>query len=281
MAINDFSTLVCMAATMSIAFVATEYVTSYTKNLCERFFKFTKFVKDSFTKCHDTLMDDESLKQLHPVVIDGQSTNGKIEEVKRKNEQTKKKIDNMKAQKLSEMTEMCQTRSMSSLCLFVFMFNAFVLLLGSIEPKFETFAFRHLAILSILSVVYILFGWCLGEYEFRYSWLRFSSLKHAAYSFFAIALVTICLCSSGWNMVDDVAYYWWWILLCSTIISYLNFIVFILKVKRKAIAFRNDVEESTTLLMKECEEVGKEAQDLRTISRMSENLKSNPFDTLG
>ena len=71
-----------MAATMSIAFVATEYVTSYTKNLCERFFKFQEFVKTSFKECRDILTDKESLKQLHPVVIDGQSTNGKIEEAK-------------------------------------------------------------------------------------------------------------------------------------------------------------------------------------------------------
>jgi len=280
MAINDFSTLVCMAATMSIAFVATEYVTSYTKNLCERFFKFTKFINDSFTKCRDVLMDDESLKQLHPVVIDGQSTNGKIEEVKRKNEQTKKEINNMEAQKLSEMTEMCQTRSMSSLCLFVFMFNAFVLLLGGIEPNFKEFALRHLSVLSILSVVYIFFGWCLGEYEFRYSWLRFSSLRHAAYSFIVMALATIVLCNSGWCIIDYITDYWWWILLVSTVFSYLNFIVFILKVKRKAIAFRDDVEESTALLMGKCKKVGKEAQDLRTISRMSEDLKSSPFATL-
>lgn len=53
MAINDFSTLICMAATMSIAFVATEYVTSYTKTLCERFFKFQEYVKASFDECRN------------------------------------------------------------------------------------------------------------------------------------------------------------------------------------------------------------------------------------
>lgn len=281
MAINDFSTLVCMAATMSIAFVATEYVTSYTKNLCERFFKFTNFVNESFNKCRNTLMDEESLKQLHPVDINGKSTNGKIEDVKRKSEQTKKKIKDVETQKLSEMTEMCQTRSMSSLCLFIFMFDTSILLLGSIEPNFGEFALKHLSVLGILSIIYIIFGWCLGEQESPHSWLHFSSLKHAAYSFIMIVLVTTGLCNSGWNVVGYIADYWWWILFVSTIFSYLNFIVFIVKVRRNAIAFRKDIEDSTTSLMKECQEVEKEAQALRTISRMSEDLKSSPFDTLG
>lgn len=103
MAKNDFSTLICMAATMSIAFVATEYVTSYTKNLCERFFKFQEFVKTSFKECRDILTDKESLKQLHPVVIDGQSTNGKIEEAKRQNESINKEIDELENKKILEV----------------------------------------------------------------------------------------------------------------------------------------------------------------------------------
>lgn len=280
MAINDFSTLICMAATMSIAFVATEYVTSYTKNLCERFFKFTEYVRDSYKKCRDILMDEESFKQLHPVVIDGQSTNGKIEEAKRKSEQVTKKINDTESKKLSEMTDMCQTRSMSSLCLFVFMLNTTLLLLGSVESKVGYSILKYSSTLCILSMIYILFGWCLGEYEFRNSCLRFSSLKHSTYSFIVLVLLMIGLCNIGWCTIDYISNFWWWLLLSCTIVSYLNFLVFILKVRWKATKFKNDIEKSASELMEECKEIEKETQELRTISKVSADLHANPFNTL-
>lgn len=280
MAINDFSTLICMAATMSIAFVATEYVTSYTKNLCERFFKFTEYVRDSYKKCRDILMDEESFKQLHPVVIDGQSTNGKIEEAKRKSEQVTKKINDTESKKLSEMTDMCQTRSMSSLCLFVFMLNTTLLLLGSVESKVGYSILKYSSTLCILSMIYILFGWCLGEYEFHNSCLRFSSLKHATYSFIVLVLLMIGLCNIGWCTIDYISNFWWWLLLSCTIVSYLNFLVFILKVRWKATKFKNDIEKSASELMEECKEIEKETQELRTISKVSADLHANPFNTL-
>lgn len=280
MAINDFSTLIGMAATLSIAFVATEYVTSYTKNLCERFFKFQEFVKASFKVCRDILTDKETLKLLRPSIVDGRSTNSKIEEAKRKNELITKKIDDIEKQKLSEMTEMCQTRSMSSLCLFVFMLNVFLLLLGSIEPRFSDFAVRHLSVLSLLSMIYILLGWCLGEYEFHYSLLHFSSLRHAVYSFIVIVLITVWLCNKSWSFIDDIVDAWWWILLSCTIISYLNFLVFILKVRWKAAMFKKDIGKAASEIMKECKEIEEETQALRTISKVSADLQTDPFNTL-
>ena len=40
MEINDFSAVIELIATISVAFVAVEYVKSYTNILCERFFNF-------------------------------------------------------------------------------------------------------------------------------------------------------------------------------------------------------------------------------------------------
>ena len=51
MTINDFSALIQLSATMSIAFVAVEYVKSYTDILCEKLFKFHDFVQAAFKEC--------------------------------------------------------------------------------------------------------------------------------------------------------------------------------------------------------------------------------------
>lgn len=280
MAINDFSTLICMAATMSIAFVATEYVTSYTKALCERFFKFQEYVKASFDECRNLLTDKESLKLLHPVTVDGQSTNGKIEEAKRKNESVNKEIDELEKNKISEVTDMCQARSMSSLCLFIFMFNTVLLFLGSIEPKLGNHVLTYLSFFCILSIFYVLFGWCLGEKDSCKSWLRFSSLKHAVYSFLIILFITFLISLSNWSFVTDVTSEWWWILLTSIVFSYANFMVFVLKVRWKAGVFKANLEKSKDAMIQKCQKAEKEVQDLMTISKMSADLNANPFGTL-
>lgn len=280
MAINDFSTLICMAATMSIAFVATEYVTSYTKTLCERFFKFQEYVKASFDECRNLLTDKESLKLLHPVMVDGQSTNGKIEEAKRKNESVNKEIDELEKNKILEVTEMCQARSMSSLCLFVFMSNTILLFWGSIEPKLGEPVLMYLSVLCILSMLYVQFGWFYGEKESCKSWLHFSSLQHSVYSFILIMIITLLISLTNWSFISYITSLWWWILLVYIGFSYANFIVFVLKVRWKARMFKSKLENSKKDMIHKCQNAEKEVQDLMTISKMSADLNSTPFGTL-
>lgn len=71
MAINDFSAIIQLAATLCIAFVAVEYVRSFIGVLCERFFKFQDFIAKSFQECRDILTDRDTLEHIEPIVIEG------------------------------------------------------------------------------------------------------------------------------------------------------------------------------------------------------------------
>lgn len=84
MAINDFSAVIQLMATISIAFVAVEYVKSFTGQLCDRVFRFKDFITQSFQECKNSLADKETLDSLEPLIIEGKSTFATIEEVKRK-----------------------------------------------------------------------------------------------------------------------------------------------------------------------------------------------------
>lgn len=282
MAINDFSALIGMAATISIAFVATEYVTSYTKNLCERFFMFQEYIKNSFGRCRKILTDRETLKFLHPSIVDGKSTNGKIEEARRKNELINKEIDELEKSQIDRVVDMCQARSMSSVCLFIFMFDVGLLLLGSIEPKLGVeLTQKYLSTFGILSMFYILCVWCLGEFEYNCRWLHFSSLRHAVYSFVIIVVLTL-LSSHFFScpIIDEISVAWWWILLFSVLFSYLNFCIFVFRIKLKVRTFKNDLESSIKELEQRCKVIEEKTQELMTVSKVSADLKSNPFETL-
>ena len=278
MAINDFSTLICMVATMSIAFVATEYVTSYTKNLCERFFKFQEFVKASFQECRDLLTDMETLNHIPAIDVGGKSTNGQIEAVKRKNESLKKEIDEVETIKNEAVTDICQARSMSALCLFVFLFNVALLFLGGIECCFSDLSRRVCAILCIFSILYVVLGWMLGERENPKKLLNFSSLCHATYSFVSIFVVSVIIGIINFQYLCYVTDFWWWLLLFCTFISYLNFVVFILKVNSKAKEYKKDVVESKNGMIQKCTEAEKDVEDLLSTTRLSEKLNASPLE---
>lgn len=275
MAINDYSSLISLVATLSIAFVATEYVTSYTKNLCERFFKFQEFVVTAFRECREILTDKETLNHITAVDIGGKSTNSQIEEAKRKNESLTKRIDELENQKKQDVANMCQARSMSALCLFLFLENVSLLFFGSIEPKFGDTARNIASCLCIFSALYVLMGWLLGERENLVKWLNFSSLCHAAYSFVFIFIVSLIVGILG--LLSTLAAYWWWLLLVSIVLSFFNFVVFVLKVKEKADDFKKDVEIVRDEMKKECEVAEKDVRDLMATSRLSEKLNATPL----
>lgn len=119
MAINDFSAVIQLMATISIAFVAVEYVKSFTGQLCDRVFRFKDFIKQSFQECKNSLADKETLDSLEPLIIEGKSTFATIEEVKRKHETLITKVDSECNLKINRLKDVCQVRSMPALCLYV------------------------------------------------------------------------------------------------------------------------------------------------------------------
>ena len=162
MAINDFSAIIQLAATLCIAFVTVEYVKSFIGVLCELFFKFQVFITESFQECRSILTDRDTLDHIEPISIEGKSTNSEIEEAKRQNEALNKEIKEEEERKKEEVKISCQVRSMSSLCFFIFLINVFVLLTGGIEKKYADFSHVLVSFLVFWGGLYLVFGWLFG-----------------------------------------------------------------------------------------------------------------------
>lgn len=278
MTINDFSSLIQLSATMSIAFVAVEYVKSYTSILCERFFKFQDFVEQSFKECRDILTDKETLNHICPIDIEGRSTNTAIEDAKRKNESLTKEIEYVEKAKKEEVSTSCQARSMSSLCFFVFLFNTLLLFFGGIENIMPQFTHIYSTIFCGLICIYVIIGWCIGKVEKPKRFCDFSSLRHSIYSFLIIALVSTIACLIIMNnncFSIDIDSFWWYILIGSVLCSYMNFIIFVIKIGRKAVSFKENVNAAKDELKDKCKKAQREVEDLLATSRVSAKLKAD------
>lgn len=278
MAINDFSTLIQLSATMSIAFVAVEYVKSYTSILCERFFKFQDFVELSFKECRDILTDRETLEHIDPIDIGGKSTNVAIEDAKRKNESLMKEIGDIEKTKKEEVATSCQARSMSSLCFFLFLFNVLLLFVGAIENIIPRFMHIYSIVLCSLICIYIIVGWCIGEVEKPKRFCDFSSLRHSICGFSTIALLSLLLSWFLWCkdcFLINIDSFWWYFLIAGILCSYMNFVIFVLKIGKKATLFKDNVESAKNELKEKCKTAQKEVEDLLATSRVNAKLKTD------
>lgn len=278
MAINDFSSLIQLSATMSIAFVAVEYVKSYTSILCERVFKFHDFVKQSFRECREILTDKETLEHITPVNVGGKSTNSVIEEAKRKNESLTREIEKEENLKKEEVSAVCQARSMSSLCFFCFLFNILLLFLGGVESMCMQFTHIYSTIFCSFVLIYITIGWCIGENENPKKFCDFSSLRHVIISFITIVVLSAIFCSVViyYNLFSDkILYFWQYLLIVSVLFSYLNFIVFVAKIGQKAKAFKENVKSSKNDLVAKCKNAKKDEDDLLATSRIEAKLRTD------
>ena len=193
MTISDASSVIEMSATLSIAFVAVEYVKSYTAILCDRFFKFNEFITEAFKECRDMLADKETLKCIKPITIEGKRTNNAIEKVRRNNESLTKEIGTLEKQKTEDIKIACQAQSMSSLCLFQFLFSMILLFLSAMENDFPFFVHLSSIVLCLLSIIYTIGGWVLGERKEPIRLCDFSSLRHSVWSFIFILILSILI----------------------------------------------------------------------------------------
>lgn len=280
MEINDFSALIQLTATLTIAFVAVEYVKSYTRVVCNRIFSLAKTVTKSFKDCVDSLTDDETLNNISAPSIGGRSTNNVVQQTLLKNGALRKNISDLQKEKLADIGSVCRARSMSSLCFFLFMSNTLLLFLAGLERCLGIYTHIVCVVLCVGSVLYLVIGWCLGEKSKPLKYCNFTSLKHPIYSVICmvvIAAVAIVLSKYFISspFVQSVEGYWWVVLLVFVVISYVNFIMFVGIIWYKARRFLSDIYIVSANLKKDCVEAQADINDVLAACRLQDKLESD------
>ena len=280
MEINDFSALIQLTATLTIAFVAVEYVKSYTRVVCNRIFGLEKTVKDAFAECLKCLTDTETLEKITPPMISGKSTNNIVQEAQLKNETLRKEISDLEEKNLAAIGTVCRAHSMSSLCFFLFMSSTMLLFLASLENRLGLYTHVACIVLCICSVLYLVLGWCLGEKAKPVKCFNFASLRHPLYSvgiMVVITVIAVVLANVFINALffQKIEGYWWIVLLVFLIVSYLNFVMFVFKIRSKSLGFLDEISKLKGTKKKECEDAQSDIKDLMGACRLNDKLKSD------
>lgn len=276
MQIDDFSSLIELIATISISFVAVEYVKSYTSILCEKIFQYVSFISKSYDECRGLLTDQDTLEHIEVIDVGGKSTNDVVEKLKVEHENLRKEIREEEEKHKNAIIEASQSKSLSSICFYVFLSNVVLLLGASFEKQWESQVHIFFLFYCSLSVLYLILAWIFGEKEKACTVLNFSSLRHSSVCFLVILLLS-SICLSGFvffttNNALFVETAWLISLITNIVLSYLNFAVFAWKINRQAKKFRNKVNTSKEKMKGKCQALKNEAQDLLAVGRVNSKL---------
>lgn len=279
MLLNDFSSLIQLAVSVNIAFVAVEYVKSYVKVLCDSVFKFKDYINLEFEECKKFLVDGETLKHLEPIDLAGKSTSTEIEGHKRSYELIVKKIADKQKELSDKVENICKARSMSALSLTLFFIGTIGLFVSGFEDKNNTYGNINMywhqfwIYTTILTLLYLIIGWIFGETSIKYRCFDFSSLRHSICSSFLIVILSSGLALFNFKILNNDIL-WKFFLIISLLMMFSNFLVFVIKVWKKAKGVKSEISDSANCLSQECKDLTSEVKDLLTVAKVKNKLSA-------
>lgn len=274
--LGNFSSLLELIATISIGFVAVEYVKSYTSILCERIFQYVGFISQSYNECREMLTDQDTLEHIEIIDVGGKSMINAVEKLKVEHENLCKEIREEEEKQKKAIVEASQSKSLSSICFYVFLSSIVLLWGASIESMWQNEVHLFFLFYCSLSVMYLILAWVLGEKEKACKVLNFSSLRHSFMCFITIFFTSLictgCIISLLTSVGSFVGQTWLIATITYIILSYLNFAVFAWKINRQAKKFRMKVNASKEHMKKKCRDMKNDVQDLLAVGRVNSKL---------
>ena len=275
MMINDFSPMIELAVTLNIAFVAVEYVKSYTNAVCNQLFNFGQFLKDAYGECKSLLVDDITLNSIRVSDINGKSIASEIEKAKITREKISSEInDDLQSFKL-KVEKVCQSKCISSVSLWLFLYGLSFLFCMGLDSIVEEECIKMFILwLTIFTFVYTILGWSIGEKGYKKCFFDFTSLRHAICSFviglcLSMLLTYICLqadkfvCSFSLIVVLGVLY------------MYSNFIVSSIMVWLKASKVKDEIKTNANAYKDKCKELRHDVDQLLAINEVELKIVNN------
>lgn len=155
MQLSDFQEVIILAATFYIAFVAVDYVKSFSTLLYEKVFRLPDFISTHIAKLIKLQIDSESLENIAKHEIDGKTLVQQVEQVRRTNEILCNETTRIKESHTELLKSACSSKNIQSICLFIFVICLTALIMNGIEDTWENYTHWVWMSFSLLSTLYL------------------------------------------------------------------------------------------------------------------------------
>lgn len=274
--LTNFGDIFSLAATLNIAFVAVDYVHSYTNILAERFFNIQKKISDDIKSLKQSITDETTINNIAPVVIDGKSTISLIEEAKLARENIDKELDNTEKKLTEDVKVKCESKTISFISLYLALYSIVGLLLIGIFQKWGSYLEDFWIVFTIFSTIIVIIGWSVKCPEKKI--FKFCSLKHCIYSISVVFLFSIIvskIINSNIYIPDYISDYFY---IYSEIFTLSNFMVYIFIIKNKSKLIDKQINNEISRLKISCDKLEEKVSRLTNLMYISNNLKSDKIE---
>ena len=271
LSLSDFASVIELATTLNIAFVAIEYVKTYTKVLCEQVFDLKHFIQQTFEKCNGALPDQGTLATIPHMTINNHNIDEKVEKLKRDQEILQKEIQTTKNKHEEKVNDVCEAKNVSSISLFLFFIGVSGLLLLGFEKNYQSIVRCLWSIFFICSLIYCIIGWGVSE-ESKHRVFNFESLRHAIISFFVVLVISSSIFI--WHQIADtfIQRVWNWLLPVSVLFSFSNFVIASGKIWYKARDTKVEIKKSQEEIIKKCQDLSSKVNQMISVRDLANDL---------
>lgn len=273
---SDLCSAIQLLATLTIGFAILGYSEFFYNILKTKFFHAEETISKACEECQCLIPDKTSRDLLEPTKIGDGTTAPRIEQLKIDCEKVLKRIDEFKENSKNTLKEKCNTRSLASMCLFVFMVSVMLLFAPMAKQLFDEFVVIFLLPFSTLGIIYIIVGWCCGEKSGNRAVTRFESLYHPIICMLVILLLSVVFATVFfiWFNIDFLNI-WKYTVVIVIILGWLNFVIYALFIRRAIMQFRKAVEREKDSIIEDCNRVKESYRALLTVA--DEAKRANGF----
>lgn len=276
MSLENYSSLIELAAGLNIALVIVEKARTYTSILAKRIFFIHDHVNCRLNESFVFLEEVNSLNEIDSLVINGTDMMVSVEKCKREAEILRDDINSIRNNIFENINERCEFRCFSGLCLFYFLYCVSMLFsIGLTHPESgnpiqNSIADYSVFFLGILSFLYFVVSHVFivikGENILHVSNLAKVVLYYCGA--LALSIILAFLLKDTFDLANITAYY----VPAFVLIPMLSFISFFFLVKRKSINIKKDIDRDTSGIIESCKTWHDDANRLITSHRTPDSL---------
>lgn len=268
-----FGDLFGFSAAINIAFVAVDYFHSYSYILSSKVFKFHERVENEIDNLKKTMVDETSINNIEPVIINQSSTLGLIEEAKINRKVLEEKFSQSIQTLKSEINSLCESKTNSFISLFLSMYAITGLLLIGVYSKWGMFIEHFWMIFTLITSIVVVLAWIIRSPE-KYI-IKLCSLKHCLYLYGSSVFLSLLIGKQMYYNVYLSSDFTDWIYIYSEILSLSNFVVYIFIINHKSNVVKKKICDTLLPLEKECKEFNELIKSLINTSNLSQKIKTD------
>lgn len=264
MNLNDFLSLIQLAAGLNAAYIVVGISQGYTHILLNKIFNIKQQIDAKFEPIKSTIrINQETLEHTTPSEVNGVSTYNKIEKVKRDYEIINKKIDDAEKDIKDKANCDCEFRCFSGLSLMMFLYCCALLFIAPFCSEWFLLPF------TVLVLLHSVIGW------FAENAKLVCSLMWVICEFVISLVLSAVVCSVGkfWLKCDALPSLGGDLLIIvSALLPMVNFVIFFIKSLSKMKSIKENIDVQAASIEQECSAINEDFDKLQSLEALKMDM---------